>query len=86
MIKTFLTRPTWGEILLTAAFSGLFALTALAQDSSPVVTRGIGPAPVNTKQHQILSGALSPQTRQVLQEAMNTARASDTEHPAPAAK
>ena len=87
-----------GEILWAAVFSCLFALSAQAQNSSPVTqigpnsvtsvgpAKGIGPAPANTKQHQILTSALSPQTRQTLQEAMNSARASDTEHPAPAAK
>jgi hypothetical protein len=76
----------WGEILLTGAFSCLFALSALAQNASPAPAKGIGPAPVNTKQHQILNVALSPQTRQTLQEAMNSARASDSAHPAPPAK
>jgi hypothetical protein len=86
MMKTFLTRPLWGEIVLTGAFSCLFAISALAQNASPAPTKGIGPAPANSKQHQILNGALSPQTRQTLQEAMNSARAADTARPAPPAK
>ncbi len=73
-----------GEILLTAVFSCLFALSALAQNSSSTAqispgstasnspAKAIGPAPANTKQHQILTSALSPQTRQTLQEAMNS--------------
>jgi len=85
MMKTFSSRLVWGEILLAAVFSCMFALSALAQNSSPVTQVGpgataatttpakaIGPAPANSKQHQILTGALSPQTRQTLQEAMNS--------------
>jgi hypothetical protein len=78
MIKTFLTKALWGEILLAGAFSCLFTLTALAQNA--VSTPGIGPAPVNTKQHKILTGALSPATRQTLQEAMDSVSTADTAH------
>jgi hypothetical protein len=72
------------KIFLITVFSCLFALSALAQNSSSVTqvgpgstasgspAKGIGPAPANSKQHQILSGALSPQTRQTLQQAMNS--------------
>jgi hypothetical protein len=86
------------KVFLTAVFSCLFALSALAQNSSPVTqvgpnstanvspAKGIGPAPANSKQHQILTGALSPQTRQTLQEAMNSVRAAITAPPAPPAK
>ena len=90
MIKTYLTA---------AAFSCLFALSALAQNSSSTTqispdttaatvspTQGIGAAPANTKQHQILTSALSPQTRQTLQEAMNSVGTEKTTHPAPPAK
>jgi len=89
MMKTF----------LTGAFSCLFALSALAQNSSSTSqvgpgsapstnsTKGIGPAAAHTKQGQILNDALSSQTRQTLQEAMNySARTSDTAHPASPAK
>ena len=99
MMKTFLTRTLWGEILLAGVFSCLFALSALAQNASSTSqvgpgdaaatvspTQRIGPASTNTKQHQILSGALSSQTRQTLQEAMNSASTTDTAHPAPPAK
>jgi hypothetical protein len=86
MIKTFLTRPARGEVLLTGAFSCLFALSALAQNASPATSQSIGPAPANSKQHQILSSALSPQTRQTLQEAMNSVYTTDTAHPVPPAK
>jgi len=73
---------------LTGVFFCLFAVFVQAQNSNSTsqVTPGsttslakdIGPAPVNTKQHQILTTALSPQTRQTLQEAMDSARASDS--------
>ena len=98
MMKTFLTRTLWGEILLAGVFSCLFALSALAQNASPASqigpgsaasvspAKGIGPAPVNTKQHQILTGALSLQTRQTLQEAMDSARTADSAQPVPPAK
>jgi len=95
MMKIFLTRTIRGEIMLAGAFSCLFALSALAQNSSSTSqvgpgstpsassTKGIGPAPANTPQNHILNGALSSQTRQTLQEAMNySARTSDTAHPA----
>ena len=98
MMKTFFTRLIRGDILVTAVFSCLFALSVLAQNSSPAAqvgpgsavsvspAKGIGPAPAHSKQGQILDGALSLQTRQTLQEAMNSARASDSAHPAPPAK
>jgi len=98
MIKSFLSRLTRGDLLLTGVFSCLFALSAPAQSSgstsqvTPTSTAGsgpaksIGPAPVNTKQGKILDGALSSRTRQTLQEAMDSARASDASHPAPPSK
>jgi len=95
MMKIFLSRLIWGEILLAAVFSCLFALSALAQNSSSTTqispnttaattppAKGIGLAPANTKQHQILNGALSPQTRQTLQQAMNSVSTTDTAPPA----
>jgi hypothetical protein len=49
-------------------------------------TKAIGPAPAHTPQNHILNVALSPQTRQTLQEAMNSARAADSAPPTPPAK
>lgn len=86
MIKTFLTRLTGKEILLAAVFSCAFALPALAQDANPAPVKGMGPAPLNSKQHQILNGALSSQTRQTLQEAMNSVSTADTSRPATSSK
>jgi len=66
-------------------FSCAFALSALAQNSSPVSqvgpgstasitpARGVVPAPANTPQKHILDAALTPKTRQTLQEAMDSA-------------
>jgi hypothetical protein len=87
MIKTFLAA---------GAFSCLFALSALAQTSSSTTqispgatvspTQGIGTAPANTKQGKIIDSALSAETRQTLQEAMNSVSTEKTTHPAPPAK
>jgi len=82
MSKIFLFRL----ILATGVFPCIFAFSALAQNASPVSTPAIGPAPANTPQHHILTTALSPETRQTLQEAMDSARAADTTHPVPPAK
>jgi hypothetical protein len=90
MITTFLSR-----IVLAAVFSCVFALSATAQNagsatqvtpSSPAPAKGIGPAPAHSKQNHILKGALSPETRQTLQDAMNSYDTADTTHPAPAGK
>jgi hypothetical protein len=90
MIKTFLSR-----IVLAAVFSCVLVVPALAQNAdattriSPGTTapvKGIGPAPANSKQNHILKGALSPETRQTLQKAMNSSSTADTTHPAPSAK
>jgi hypothetical protein len=74
------------KILLTAVFSTICTLTVLAQNASPVTqitptstaatspAKSIGPAPANTQQGKIIDGALSPQTRQTLQEAMNSSK------------
>jgi hypothetical protein len=99
MNKIFLSGSVWREVLLIGAFSCLFALSASAQNSTPASqvvpgstastssTKGIGPAPAHTPQSHLLNDvALSPQTRQTLQEAMNSARASDSAHPAQPAK
>jgi len=97
-MKTFLSKSILGKVLLTGAFSCAFALAALAQNAnntSQVVpgsvatgspTKAIGPAPANTPQNHILNGALSPKTRQTLQEAMNSVPAESTAHPAPQSK
>ena len=97
-MKTFSSKSLLGKVLLTGAFSCAFALAALAQNTnnpSQVVpgsvangspTKAIGPAPANTPQNHILNGALSPQTRQTLQEAMNSVPAASTAPPATAPK
>ena len=81
---------------MTGFFLCLLALSAVAQNAGPTTqvgpgaapsasaTKGIGPAAPNTPQNHILNGALSTQTRQTLQEAMNSARTSDTSHVPPA--
>lgn len=90
MIKLFLSR-----IVLAAVFSCAWVVPALAQNASatPQISpgaaapaRGIGPAPANSKQNHILNSALSPETRQTLQEAMNSYSTADTAHPAPSVK
>jgi len=67
--------------ILAGALTCLCALTAHAQTVATQVTptstatspaKAIGPAPANSTQHQILSKALSPETRQTLQEAMSS--------------
>jgi hypothetical protein len=81
----------------TVTLTCLFALPALAQNSGAVTQVGpnsaatgpvkaIGPAPANSPQKQVLDSALSSQTRQTLQEAMNSYHAPDASHPAPSAK
>jgi hypothetical protein len=52
--------------------------------SASISQKGVTPAPTHSRQNQILSSALTPQTRQTLQEAMDSARTADTSHPAPA--
>jgi hypothetical protein len=73
-------------LLLTLVLGCMAALSAHAQSApatpapvttqvtptSPPPAKGIGPAPANTPQHQILNTALSPETRQTLQQAMNS--------------
>lgn len=83
-MKSLLSFTTRRKILFLGAISSLCTFSALGQNAAPVAqigpnstasgssAKGIGPAPVNTKQHQILSSALSSQTRQTLQEAMNS--------------
>ena len=71
-MKTFSSKFIRIEILL-ACISCLFTLSASAQTATVAGSgKGIGPAPANTPQHQILNSALSPQTRQTLQQAMNS--------------
>ena len=95
-MKTFLSKSIPGKVLLTGAFSCVFALAALAQTTTTQVvpgsvatgspTKAIGPAPANTPQNDILDGALSSKTRRTLQEAMNSVPAASTAHPAPQSK
>lgn len=71
-------------------FSGLLVITALAQNAVPAAQvspgtaasispqQGIGAAPANTPQHEMLNGALSPETRQALAEAMAEYPTADT--------
>jgi hypothetical protein len=90
----FLPMKTSSSILrtflLTGGFVGFLALSAHAQSTTQVTptstattapAQGIGPAPANSKQKEILSTALSPETRSKLQQAMN----SYTPAPAPVA-
>jgi hypothetical protein len=76
MNKIFLFR----SVLATALFS-ICVFSAMAQNtgsttqvspSSTAPAKGIGPAPANTKQNHILNSALSAETRQTLQQAMNS--------------
>jgi hypothetical protein len=75
--------PIWRSLLLLAAMAGLAVFSAGAQTTgsttqvtpgatAPGPTKGIGPAPANSPQHEILTTALSPETRQTLQDAMNS--------------
>ena len=70
-------------LLLTGGFVGFVALSAHAQSTgtttqvTPTSTatapaKAIGPAPANSTQKQILASALSPETRDTLQQAMNS--------------
>lgn len=60
--------------------------SALAQATTQVTptstatgpAKPIGPPPANTPQHDIITSALSPETRQTLQKAMNSEPASAT--------
>ena len=75
-------------LLLAAALCTLSALAATAQTApAPATTQvtptstapatpaaKIGPAPANSPQKQILSTALSPETRSTLQQAMNSSK------------
>jgi hypothetical protein len=77
------SSPIRRSLLLTIALAALAVLPAGAQTTgsttqvTPGATatgpaKGIGPAPANSPQHQILTTALSPETRQTLQDAMNS--------------
>jgi hypothetical protein len=81
-----MNRKILNGIVFVGALSCLFSLPVLAQNASPANGVGIGSAPVNSKQHQILDTALSSQTRQTLQEAMNSVPSTDTAHAAASAK
>jgi hypothetical protein len=58
------------RLFVVGVISFAFAAPVLAQNAKPA--SAIGPAPVNSKQHQILNSALSPETRQTLQAAMDS--------------
>jgi hypothetical protein len=74
------SSPIRRSLLLTIALAALAVLPAGAQSTTQVTpgatatgpAKGIGPAPANSPQHQILTTALSPETRQTLQDAMNS--------------
>jgi hypothetical protein len=70
-------------LLLVGTLTGVGIYTIHAQTTNATTqvtptstaaapTKPIGPAPANSPQHQILSTALSPQTRQTLQQAMDS--------------
>jgi hypothetical protein len=92
MNKFFL--PSSDRLVLAAVLSSIFIFTAVAQNaastvvgpSTPAPAKGIGPAPANSKQNHILNSALSSDTLQTLQEAMNSYSATDTTHPKPKTK
>jgi hypothetical protein len=98
MMKTFSTGFMRVGILPAVVFYCLLVFCAFAQTSSPAKqitpgasagtspVKGIGTAPANSKQDKIIKDALSAETRQTLQAAMNSARASDTARPVPPAK
>lgn len=82
-MKKILTRFTRGGLIGVASFSCLLAVTTFAQNTVPAAQvvpgtaasispqQGIGAAPANTPQHDMLNGALSTDTRETLAEAMN---------------
>jgi hypothetical protein len=75
-------KKSYSRIALGAAFSSLMMFSALGQNATPA--QGIGPAPAHSKQDKMLNGALSQQTRQTLQEAMNSTAPADMATPAAA--
>ncbi len=88
-------RKLRSQVMLGIVFTGLLTASALAQTAgttTPVIpgatavgpAKAIGPAPANSPQQQTLNSALSSQTRETLQEAMNSHPADL--HPASAAK
>ena len=79
------------RILRTAKAMGVgtVAVYSAADENSPHVRDAdeawaIGPAPANSHQDKVLTGALSPKTRQTLQEAMNAMFDDEKPHRAPA--
>ena len=86
MLKKVLGKIIRIEIGLTAALVGLIGISALAQNSgttgqivpgatgSITPTQGVTPTAVKPPPH-LMDDALSPQTRQTLQEAMNSVEA-----------
>jgi Spy/CpxP family protein refolding chaperone len=85
--------------VLALALASLLVTSAPAQTAPPATNAPAqvgpgssssitpqGPKPAPDKQHQLLNGALTPKTRQTLQDAMDSARDSDTSHPPTAGK
>ncbi len=72
--------PSADRLVWAVVLSSIFMFSAVAQNATltvitpqtPPAAKGIGPAPANTKQGDIMSNALSDDTRQTLQEAMNS--------------
>jgi hypothetical protein len=85
------SSPIRRSLLLITALASLAIFSAGAQTTgsttqiTPGATatgpaKGIGAAPANSPQHQILTTALSPETRQTLQDAMNSVPAPVSSH------
>ena len=70
MLKTSFDRTVRRKVLLLSILSCAVGVPVLAQNAKPAPS--IGAAPANSKQHKILDAALSPETRQTLQTAMNS--------------
>lgn len=78
MKKFISTGFTRNNFVFIGAISCLAVLPASAQNADPAPAKKIGYAPLNSKQHQILNTALSTETRQTLQQAMNSVSTADT--------
>lgn len=85
MNKSFSSRRPALKAAALLAVSFVVTCPALAQNSSPTTqvaagatapagapAKAIGPAPANSRQNKILKSALSPETRQTLQQAMDS--------------
>jgi hypothetical protein len=71
------TVSTGRFALFGCALALLVSLSAHAQTAPD---KGIGSAPEHSRQHQILTHALSPETRSTLQEAMDSFSVSASSH------